>query len=78
MFKFENLITPQEFQDRYPNVFGSLHAIEWFIRKNKTKLIEEGVLIYLQKRKLIDLEQFEIFANKAVNNPKEFNSNYLS
>lgn len=58
MFSFENLLTPQEFQDRYPIVFGSVHGVEWFIRRHKLLLIESGALIYLQKRKLIDVERF--------------------
>ena len=58
MFSFENLVTPQEFHDRYPNVFGSIHGVEWFIRRHKQRLIESGALIYLQKRKLIDVESF--------------------
>lgn len=62
MFAFENLVTPQEFQDRHPNVFGSVHGVEWFIRRHRSALIEAGALIYLQKRKLIDLEQFRLFA----------------
>lgn len=59
--KFENLMTPAQFAEKFPLVLGNEHGVQWYIRRHRQALLEAGAFVYLQKRKLINLPEFERF-----------------
>jgi len=43
-------ISPEEFQARFPGLYGSSNGVRWEMRQNRTALIEAGAIVLLAGR----------------------------
>jgi hypothetical protein len=53
------LIERREYLERRAQLFRSQEGLEWFIRRNKARLVQAGALTIPNGRWLIDAERFD-------------------
>jgi hypothetical protein len=55
----DRLIEPSAYLQQRTQLFRSLEGLNWFIRRNKARLVQAGALTIPNGRWLIDAERFD-------------------
>ena len=54
-----NLMSPADFWSIARHVFPTKAALEWFLRRNRRRLILAGALVTINRRLFLDMPVFE-------------------
>jgi hypothetical protein len=59
--KITSLATLAEYRRQREHVFGSRGSLDWYLRRNRTGLIESGALLLVAGRWFADPERFDSY-----------------
>ncbi len=59
------LVSPDSYQAERKHVFPALQSLKWYIRNHKAGLVENGALVLVVKRHMIDKQAFDAYVVRA-------------
>ena len=55
------LALPSEYRELRQHIFPSQASLDWYLRKNRSGLVQHGALLILTGRWFVDPEKFDVF-----------------